>query len=508
MSKRRAVKIERNASPTLSRRRLLLGGVGLGAAWGLRNSLVARAASVAPSGHGSLGDIEHLVFLIQENRSFDHYFGTLRGVRGFDDRRTPRNVFQQAWPQGTDHTPPNVLLPFHLDQSTSAGACVHDVTHSWSAQHRCLNDGRMDQWATTHCHDDGPDAGPATMGYLTRDDLAFYYALADTFTICDNYFCSVLGPTHPNRLYSMSATTDPDGQAGGPIVDNSAAAGSLKWTTMPERLETAGVSWNVYQFAASGPLNFGDSILNLFAAYQDPSTPLYQKGMLPTFPGDFERDCLLGTLPQVSWLLAPPDMDEHPSGPPTYGEAVCAQALRALTANPDVWAKTALFVTYDENGGFFDHVAPPRPPTATPGEWITTSTLPKAADGIPGPVGFGFRVPCLVVSPFSRGGWVCSEAFDHTSMLRLIERRFGVEVPNLSDWRRNAAGDLTATLDMGHPVSSMPALPDTVAPAAAASLTCTPTYPQVLTGQDVATYPVPTSQQMPNQEPGTRPHRR
>ena len=488
---------------SLTRREVLAGGVAAGAARALRNNLVARAASIPAAGSGRLEDIAHVVFLIQENRSFDHYFGTLRGVRGFDDPQARPQVFRQPWANGAGHTPSDVLLPFRLDQSQSAGACVHDVTHSWSAQHRCLDGGRMDAWATTHCHDDGPSAGPATMGYLTRDDLPFDYALADAFTICDNYYCSVLGPTHPNRLFSVSATTDPDGRAGGPIVDNSAPTGSLGWTTMPERLEQAGISWNMYQFAGSGPLNFGDSVMNLFDAYQDPTTALYRKAMLPTFPGDFERDCLTGELPQVSWLLAPPDMDEHPSGPPAYGQAVCAQALRALTANPNVWAKTVMFVTYDENGGFFDHVIPPAPAPNTPGEWITTA-LPAAADGIAGPIGLGFRVPCLVVSPFSRGGWVSSHPFDHTSMLRFVERRFAVEVPNLSAWRRAAVGDLTETLDLRHLDTSVPSLPDTVAPSAATTLTCAPTYPDVLTGQDVGTYPVPTTQELPHQEPGRR----
>jgi phospholipase C len=491
----------------LTRRQLLAGGIGAGAALALGDSLIARAASTAPTGHGGLDDVEHLVFLIQENRSFDHYFGTLPGVRGFDDPHAIPNVFRQRWAQGAGHVPADVLLPFRLDHSTSAGACVHDVTHSWSAQHLSFNDGHMDAWALTHCADDGPGAGPATMSYLTREDVPFYRALADAFTICDNYFCSVFGPTHPNRLYSMSATIDPGGKAGGPIVDNSAPAGSLHWTTMPERLEQTGVSWNVYQFAGTGPLNLGDGILNLFSAYQDPATSLYRKAMLPTFPGDFERDCIDGNLPQVSWLLSPPDADEHPSGPVAYGEAICAQALRALTSNPDVWSKTVFVVTYDENGGFFDHVAPPTPPPSTAGEWLTTKSLPKPADGIRGPIGLGYRVPCLVVSPFSRGGWVCSQPFDHTSMLRLIERRFGVEVPNLSAWRRQATGDLTATLDLRHRDTSVPALPDTISPAAAATVTCAPTYPDLATGHDVATYPVPTRQEMPHQEPGRRKRR-
>src|SRR5205823_4933947 len=121
--------------------------------------------------------------------------------------------------------------------------------------------------------------------------------------------------------------------------------------------------------------------------------------------------------------------------------------LATLTANPLLWQKTALFVTYDENGGFFDHVPPPVPAAKTPGEYLTVSPLPAAAEGIAGPIGLGFRVPMLVVSPFSRGGFVCSQVFDHTSTLLFLERRFGAEVPNLSAWRRHTVGDLTAAFN-------------------------------------------------------------
>src|SRR5205085_9983779 len=122
---------------------------------------------------------------------------------------------------------------------------------------------------------------------------------------------------------------------------------------------------------------------------------------------------------------------------------VAADVLNTLVSNPSLWAKTALFITYDENGGFFDHVPPPTPATGTAGEYLTVSPLPSDAGGVTGPIGLGFRVPTLVVSPFSRGGYVSSGVFDHTSLLRFIETRFGAEVPNLSAWRRSVTGDLT-----------------------------------------------------------------
>ncbi len=134
--------------------------------------------------------------------------------------------------------------------------------------------------------------------------------------------------------------------------------------------------------------------------------------------------------------------------------------MNALLAHPDVWRKTALFVTWDENGGFFDHVAPPTPPPGTKDEFLTVANLPAAAGGIRGPIGLGFRVPMLVVSPFSRGGLVCSDVFDHTSTLRFLETRFGVRVPNLSRWRRKTTGDLTSAFNFAaRPNANRPALP-------------------------------------------------
>src|SRR6516165_7784583 len=135
---------------------------------------------------------------------------------------------------------------------------------------------------------------------------------------------------------------------------------------------------------------------------------------------------------------------EHPAAPPEWGEYLVQQILNILVSNPGVWAQTVFIVNYDENGGFFDHVPPPTAPTGTAGEYLTT--LPAAAGGIAGPIGLGFRTPCLVVSPFSRGGYRYSGVLDHTSLLRFIETRFGVAVPNLTAWRREATGDMTGAL--------------------------------------------------------------
>jgi phospholipase C len=471
--------------------------------------LISRAAAACPAGTG-LSSVEHVVILIQENRSFDHYLGTLAGVRGFDDHPPGSpGVFAQAWPSAPAGTKGR-LLPFRFDTVNGNGACTNDVTHEWGPQHQCWDGGRMSRWVSTHVAADGPDYGTATMGYYTRADLPFYHALADAFTVCDHYHSSVMGPTYPNRLYSMTATIDPDGRAGGPVVTNPTpgprdVTGIYSWTTMPERLEAQGVSWKIYNQVGTN-----NNVLALFSKFTNPSSALFRRALLPTFPGEFQADAAAGTLPQVAWVLAPMNLDEHPPAPPAIGEWVTSQVLSALVANPAVWAKTVLFVTHDENGGFFDHVAPPVPPPGTAGEYLTVRPLPAEAAGVSGPVGLGFRVPALVVSPFSRGGLVCSDTFDHTSLLRFLETRFGVEVPNLSPWRRSVTGDLTSAMNLAAADPSMPALP-AVAPVTPAVVTeCGPTAAQGQLGQtvggsfNVAPYPPPANQSMPVQEPGTR----
>ncbi len=503
----------------MTRRDVLASGLTAGLGMALAacgGSTARRAASVGPAG-SDIGAVEHVVFLMQENRSFDHYFGSYRGVRGFDDHPTGSpGVFAQPWPTSTGVSPAGQLLPFHLDTATTNAECTFDLSHAWPAQHSCWNNGHMDGFVTTHTSPayEGTAHGPLTMGYYTRSDLPFYYALADAFTICDGYHCSVFGPTHPNRLLSISATLDPEGAAGGPVlITNSSASAkfSASWETMPERLQAKGISWKVYnpagaEYRPDSPLAMAvsDNILLYFKQYSDPSSTLYQRAFNPVYPDEFTQDVANGTLPQVSWIVAPvipKGLDEHPPAPPTLGEWFTDQVLSTLISNPKVWAKTVLFITYDENDGFFDHVAPPVAPPGSPGEYLTVNPLPSDASGIAGPIGLGFRVPMLVVSPFSRGGYVCSDTFDHTSQLRFLETRFGVSVPNLSAWRRKATGDLTATLHAGSPDTSVPTLPATSENDPRVARECQ--APQ-LSEVDVQTppYPLPATQQMPTQEPG------
>lgn len=417
--------------------------------------MIDRAYAFDPGGSGSLGDIEHFVLLMQENRSFDHYYGTLSGVRGFDDPSPAWN--QYGYAPGEGPTPDGYLNPFRLDTNQGThldGECINDPTHTWGSQHDVWNGGAMDQWLPVHIAHAGPLNGPATMGYYTRADIPVHYDLADAFTICDHYFCSLLGPTDPNRLYWISGTIDPDGQAGGPLVETPTLIPKFvySWRTYPENLQEAGVSWKVYANKDLGPVSSVvlDGMLGSFTQYGDPASELARRGIDPTYPNDFRADVEAGTLPSVSWIVPSVFTCEHPALPPAGGAVGIVEVLDILTSKPEIWEKTALIISYDENGGFFDHVPPPTPPPGTPGEFLTVPLdSVSSSDGNPGPIGLGFRVPALIISPYSRGGLVASDTFDHTSQLRLLETRFGVPVPNLTQWRRGVTGDMTSAFDFG-----------------------------------------------------------
>ncbi|MFD8818274.1 phosphocholine-specific phospholipase C [Streptomyces sp. NPDC059627] len=457
-------------------RRRFLQLAGATTAFTALSSSIQRAAAL-PANHrtGSIEDVEHIVVLMQENRSFDHYFGTLRGVRGFGDPRPVTQNNKSVWKQ-SDGT--KDILPFHPDADDLGLAFIQDLPHSWSDTHNAFNGGKYDKWV--------PAKGTTTMAYLTRDDIPFHYALADTFTLCDAYHCSFLGSTDPNRYYMWTGYVGNDGQGGGPVLGNDEVGYS--WTTYPERLEKAGVSWKIYQDVGDGldaaggwgwiqdayRGNYGDNSLLYFKQYQNaqPGDPLYDKARTGTdatkgegFFDQLKADVKAGKLPQISWVVAPEAFTEHPNWPANYGAWYVSQVLDALTADPEVWAKTAVFVTYDENDGFFDHLIPPFPPSsAAQGK----STVDPALDLFKGDAthaagvyGLGQRVPMLVVSPWSKGGYVCSETLDHTSIIRFMEARFGVHEPNISPWRRAVSGDLTSAFDFSRKDTKPVALPST-----------------------------------------------
>jgi phospholipase C len=497
----------------LNRRRFIQLAGGTAAATALSTS-IARAAEI-PAGRrtGTLRDVEHIVVLMQENRSFDHYFGTLRGVRGFGD---PRPVAlpngKPVWYQSDGSKD---VLPFHPDAKNMGLQFLEDLAHDWNSTHAAWNQGTYDNWV--------PAKSASTMAYLTREDIPFHYALADAFTVCDAYHCSLLGPTDPNRYYMWSGYVGNDGKGGGPVITNDELGYS--WTTYPERLEQAKVSWKIYQDIGNGLDangfwgwtsdayigNYGDNSLLYFDNYRNakPGDPLYDKARTGTdsksgqgFFDILKADATAGTLPQVSWIVAPEAFTEHPNWPVNYGAWYISQVLDALTANPEVWSRTALFITYDENDGFFDHVVPATAPGSPQQGASTVDTTgeilnpPAATGAAAGPYGLGPRVPMIVVSPWSKGGYACSQVFDHTSILQFIEKRFGVHEPNISPWRRTVCGDLTAAFDFAHPDASAPSLPGTAAYVP----------PDQLRHPDYVPTP-PANPQLPRQEPGLRPTR-
>ncbi|MGA8087183.1 MAG: alkaline phosphatase family protein [Terracidiphilus sp.] len=492
----------------LTRRELLKIAAATGAAGltgSLLNSCGGRPSLPAPPGTSACAkvtDIEHVVIFIQENRSFDHYFGNYRGARGFADQSA---VFNQPYPANTSSSPAGVLLPFHLDTTQTNAACTHDITHDWIPQHQSWDNGAMDGFVTSRLPINANDA-VLSMGYYTRADLPYYYAVADAFTLCDNYCCSVIGPTDPNRLYTMAASIDPDGKNGGPLlqtlVTNRATMfGKLTYTTMPEQLQARGISWKIYSTpdaSAFGSLET-DNVLPYFKNFQDSSSVLYKNAFNPVFPTDFAADALSGNLPQVSWITGSVITSDHPPSPSLFGENALSAIITALTANPIAWAKTVLFVTYDENGGFFDHVPPVTAPPGTAGEYITAPSVPDPTveGSINGPIGLGFRVPTLIISPFSRGGFISSDLFDHTSVLRFLETRFGAEVPNLSAWRRATVGDMTSAFNFTKPDTSIPSLPSTVAALPSILTECA----NNLAG--FSGFTLPSAQTMPTQEAGS-----
>ncbi len=502
----------------VNRRRFLQLAGGSIAATMLSDS-IAKALTL-PGNHAtrSIKDVEHIVVLMQENRSFDHYFGVLRGVRGFGD---PHPVTlpsgKPVWYQADGAT---VVPPFRPDVGNLALTFIEDLDHSWDGSHQMFNAGRWDQWLpakTTTC-----------MAHMERRDLPFHFALADVFTVCDGYYCSMLGPTDPNRYYMWTGWDGNDGKGGGPVIANDELG--YGWTTYPERLQAAGISWKIYQDSGVGldapgfwgwtsdPYigNYGDNSLLYFFNYQNaaPGSPLYQAARTGTevnksggFFDVLTADVQNNRLPSVSWIVAPEAYTEHPAWPAGYGAWYTAGVLNALTSNPDVWAKTALIVTFDENDGFFDHVPGPYPNV---GGLSGASTVPvdneffagqpgtpKGSGGVPGPYGLGIRVPLLVISPWSGGGWVCSEIFDHSSLIRLIEARFGVHEPNITPWRRAVCGDLTSAFDFESSSPRVPPLPS-VAGYKPNEDTAPPSY-----------HPVPPAVgRVPTQEPGVRPSRR
>ncbi|HET6810988.1 MAG TPA: alkaline phosphatase family protein [Acidimicrobiales bacterium] len=529
-----------------------------------RSSLVeALTSSAAPCSPPRLAGIEHILIFVQENRSFDNYFGAYKGVRGFDDRTAPGGIqaFRQAYRQPATPTGfPDPLQPFRMDTTVTPaphqGQCTNDIEHQWAGAHDSWNGGASDNWMNSHlATEPDPRQAAVTMSYYQRADLPFYYTLADHFTICDNYFCSVVGGTDQNRLYSMTGTVDPDGWDGGctffdtkvgTVQSPGADLGTEgRWIPYAQVLSRAGISWKVYS-TPDGQL--GDNVLRYFPQFRpaggDPSLSVPAFGS-NSFPADFIADCQAGTLPQVSWLLADLPDTEHAPAPVEWGESIVHTALSALVTS-GAWSRSVMFLTYDENGGFFDHVPPPTAPAGTPGEYMNQAALTPAArkeattvggvDMSHGPIGLGYRVPALVISPFSRnpdptgGPLVCSDRFDHTSLLRFVEtwsqargrpalipdRDPATRTPGLSPWRRQTVGDLTSAVSFGAapdpsvPTAVLAVVPNRADPAVLTQCVATGTVGSESSGTEpiVQDPVVPATPTMPTQEPLVSPVRR
>ncbi len=545
--------------------------------WSSLPASIQRAIAINPEAGSTFMDAEHIVFLMQENRSFDHCFGTLQGVRGFNDPRIislPGNdpVWLQTNKNGKKY------VPFHLDINDTKATWMGGLPHSWKDQTDARNDGKYNKWLEAKQPGKEYKDMPLTMGYYNREDIPFYYALADAFTVCDQNFCSSLTGTTTNRTFFWAGKIRAEPGAPADVRNSDLYYNrEANYKTFPEILEENGISWRVYQNeisvqtelegdAESWLANFTDNNLEWFSQYHvrfhkahidflkkrtgelpDEIAALqvdlkkanknhakkiqkkidqkqqqlekykketvmwskenfeklsgYEKNLhknafttnvndsdyhkVETFTYDdngTERNILLpkgdvlhrfreevnnGKLPTVSWLVAPQNFSDHPSAP-WFGAWYVSEVLDILTKNPDVWKKTIFILNYDENDGYFDHIPPftaPRPGDLNSGkvsdgidtapeyvtlqEELSRDTVDKE-DARESPVGLGYRVPMLIASPWTRGGWVNSEVFDHTSTLQFLEKflskKTGKEIKetNISDWRRTVTGNLTS----------------------------------------------------------------
>ena len=491
---------------------------------------IRRAIAVpAAQNTGTIRDVEHIVLLMQENRSFDHYFGTLRGVRGFADRHpVPLASGKSIWHQSDGM---REIAPYHLDTKTTSALRVPVTPHSFADAQAAWSQGRYGYWPKYKTE--------FSMGYFRREDIPFQYALADAFTICDAYHCSVTTGTDPNRIVFWSGSnfnpelrlrgencTDVDSEPDNlrcwvegtlPKPGYTYAGSAFKWPTVPDVLEKAGVSWRIYQDPNdnwTGAMHGGLAFESFRMAR--PDSALFRNGMSHWSLEKLQEHVRSGKLPAVSWILPPARWSEHPKpSSPLQGAEFTARVLDILTSNPDVWSRTVFLLTFDENDGQFDHVPPPAPPSynkdGTPagkstldlkGEYFSDPERkhlhPEDRDaGTVRPWGLGPRVPMYVISPWSKGGWVNSQVFDHTSVGQFLEKRFGVHIPGISPWHRVVSGDLTSAFDFEHPEKySLSHLPDV-------------SHSESIVMQH-SKRPLPRAPRLPEglfQEPGIRPSR-
>ncbi len=385
---------------------------------------------------GLSAPIEHIVILCQENRSLDHYLGFLPGL--LSPRPTAGNQLPDAQGKTFD--------PYH-----DPTQCDLEPSHHWDQAHQKWNSGRMDGFVAV-------DDGASSMGYLEADDHLYHADLAQAYGIADNYFCPLIGPTTPNRCFLWTGTHGGWRQNPDPAAPSD--VNIMSWPTAADSLEAKSITWPCYAVAdGNTPTPVGSFNPYVFFPQHraDPRT-FYDISL-------FLAQARAGTLPNVSWIVTQLVVSEHPPAAPDVGQALVALVTQALQNGP-AWAKTALFVTYDESGGFWDHVAPPICEYDRPEDhpWVDTSTMQTQFVNDGQPIGPAFRVPFIAVSPYIREGSVFHDAADHTSVLRFLEWRFGLDpIPTIAPQRRAQLSELVSMFDFS-PTADMSTrnLPTTV----------------------------------------------
>ncbi|SJX66674.1 related to Phospholipase C [Sporisorium reilianum f. sp. reilianum] len=375
--------------------------------------------------------------------------------------------------------PPGVthLLPWYINHqggdANERWQCSVAGSNGWQQNHAAYDNGNVNKWAAQNT--------PFSLAYYKRADIPLHFAVAEAWTLADNYHESVIGSTNPNRISWLAGTVGIDEakrNLGGPAIDNAETAGCetasdgssyscypYRWRTLPEYLEQVGISWQVYQDTD----NFDDNPLAWFSQFQQApnNSALARKGMSFVGLDRFYADAKQGTLPQVSVIIGPTELSEHPPYGPLDGAWLQKSVVDAVTTGAK-YASTALIVSYDETGGWADHVMASFPLLKeAPDEWIVD---PYNASLGAQPVGPGFRVPLYVVSPFTRSGGVFSEPAAHESQILFVEqwaRAIGkpFKQQSITPWRRSQLSDLTAMFDFSSKDTSLPVLPDVRAPS-------------------------------------------
>ncbi|RDW65067.1 hypothetical protein BP6252_10718 [Coleophoma cylindrospora] len=415
------------------------------------------AAHIGVSAY-SLESIDHVVLFMQENRAFDHYYGTMAGVRGFADPNAQVNpngntVFYQEVPSSLSNVT-DELLPWYLNWKggnwTEATQCIVAGDNGWVANHGALNFGLNNQWPRNNT--------PYSWGYFKREDIPVQFGIADAYTVADMYQESVIGATMPNRAVWASGNNHLDGNL---FIDNMWSPGCdatgfncfpLTWKTIADYYQESNVTWQVWQNVD----NWEDNPFSWFEQFIDAANgSAYQiRGNSNTGLDKFFEAAAEGTLPQVSFIISDQELTEHPPYMPKDGGWIQQQIFNAVVKSPK-YNSTVLMLSYDESGGWGDHVVPYTSPEGTEGEWILD----------PYDTGFG---------PYTRGGHVFTENADHNSQILFVEKWLAAKGHNVTteqmpEWRRNHMSDLTKAFDFMNPDFSIPELEQATYPLADAN---------------------------------------